>query len=117
MSVFDRFNYEAEDFRVLVGGHSRNSTENVSLMELERIFVHENYTGRSTQWNNDLALLKVKKDIQFNIFAQPICLTRSEVQDGSPLVATGWGKTGGRSIRMLSKTNLQTLSTLMNASA
>lgn len=69
-------------------------------MELDRIIVHEDYKGRSTQWKNDVALILLTDPIEFNTFAQPICLSSDKVEDGSPLVATGWGKTGGRSTRM-----------------
>ena len=45
-------------------------------------------------FNNDLALLKLDKPVQFTRTVSPICLPQSSLFDyaGRSAVATGWGK-------------------------
>lgn len=56
---------------------------------VEKIILHEKYHVP----DNDIALLKTSKDIQFDEFTQPISLPISSQQIYSRGVASGWGLT------------------------
>lgn len=56
---------------------------------VKEIITHERY-GRLS-YNNDIALIRVWRPIQFNEKVQPIKYTAEEVQPGSELKITGWG--------------------------
>ncbi|XP_051860270.1 serine protease grass-like isoform X7 [Drosophila albomicans] len=63
---------------------------------IERIFVHEKYSHETG--HNDIALVKLSKDVEFRESIMPICLPTSEIlqQRVNTLQGfrvTGWGKT------------------------
>ena len=60
-----------------------------NIYPVEKIILHEKYHVP----DNDIALLKTSKDIQFDEFTQPISLPISSQQIYSRGVASGWGLT------------------------
>ncbi|XP_062129338.1 serine protease grass-like [Drosophila sulfurigaster albostrigata] len=63
---------------------------------IERIFVHEKYSRQTGP--NDIALVKLSKDVEFRESIMPICLPTSEilqqkVNTVQGFYVTGWGRT------------------------
>jgi len=64
---------------------------------IERIIVHPRYEAGSNNRFDDIGLVRLDRDAQFNGFVKPICLpfddTASDKYIGEELVVTGWGRT------------------------
>ncbi|XP_031627817.1 trypsin-3-like [Contarinia nasturtii] len=58
--------------------------------KVARYFAHEQYD--SPAFANDIALIKVKDEIEFTEKVKPIELSKDEVPDGAELTLTGWGR-------------------------
>lgn len=60
--------------------------------EIEEAFVHPQYVNTSVYY--DIALYRLKQDVEFNSFVRPACLqTQHQIRD-QHASSTGWGKTG-----------------------
>ena len=59
---------------------------------------HELYTPGSTRGivTNDIGLILLRRPIQFNQYAQPVCLATNPPLINDILWATGWGDTNGK---------------------
>jgi len=55
---------------------------------VERI-IHPNY--KSPSLYNDIALLRLERDVNFSAYVRPICLN-TDILTPSAVMATGWGK-------------------------
>ncbi|XP_031634378.1 serine protease easter-like [Contarinia nasturtii] len=60
--------------------------------------IHENYMPNSREHPNDIALLRLGREVTYTSFIKPICLPISKkvvgkVYDGEPLWGAGWGRT------------------------
>lgn len=87
----DRREHYPHKFEVRVGEHDRNVKEGSEVdMKVARVVTHENYDR--TKLNNDIALFKLEKPIQFNKWVQPVCLPDADVKPGHDCYITGWGK-------------------------
>ncbi|XP_013184392.2 CLIP domain-containing serine protease HP8 isoform X2 [Amyelois transitella] len=69
---------------------------------IERIIAHDGYVPSDTNQHNDIALLRLARNVQFNDFVKPICLpTDSGLKRntfvGIDMEVAGWGKTETRS--------------------
>lgn len=87
--------YYHETYRVVVGKHDEDTTPGTQYV-ISKIRAHpESYVKREIVF--DLAILTLKKDIQFNKLAQPACLPKPDaiVPSGTWCWAVGWGKTKG----------------------
>ena len=62
--------------------------------ELRLILPHQGYDPTTT--DNDIALLKLKVPIEYNIAVQPVCLPRHEEIPRLNCIITGWGETRGQ---------------------
>ncbi|XP_027022565.1 chymotrypsin-like elastase family member 2A isoform X2 [Tachysurus fulvidraco] len=86
-------------YRVYLGKHSLNTAnEKGSIaMDVERIFVHEQWDSQRIR--NDIALIKLKSRVQISDSIMPACLPQNELvlPGGTPCYVTGWGRlwTGG----------------------
>ncbi|XP_025837407.1 serine protease snake-like [Agrilus planipennis] len=56
------------------------------------IIVHENY--RPPVKYNDIALLKLNREVEFSKFIRPACLWTKFSTGQDKVIATGWGRTG-----------------------
>ncbi|XP_078577348.1 trypsin-3-like [Branchiostoma floridae x Branchiostoma japonicum] len=80
-------------WRVSLGSHRRTSTDSTQQdFSVTRIIMHESYD--SNRINNDVALMKLSGNAQFNNYVSPICLPTQDVAAGTNCVTTGWGDTG-----------------------
>ncbi|KAF2881993.1 hypothetical protein ILUMI_24174 [Ignelater luminosus] len=67
-------------------------------VEVEEIFTHDNFDLENEKMYGDIALIRLKKEVEYTNFIKPICLpTYSEIRDkvltGEKVFASGWGKT------------------------
>ncbi|KAF2895868.1 hypothetical protein ILUMI_10303 [Ignelater luminosus] len=72
----------------------QNCADPVVDLKIEEKIVHPDYGSRKSK--NDIALLRLDRNIEFTDFIQPICLPVSEALDpsvGSRLTVVGWGIT------------------------
>lgn len=77
--------------QIRVGEHDMFSSEgSEENYQAERVVMHSQYNPRTL--DNDIALIKVKKPIQFNKYVQPVCLPSKEFSAGTNCYITGWGK-------------------------
>jgi len=64
---------------------------------IERIIVHPRYEAGSNNKYDDIGLVRLDGDVEFNGFVKPICLpfedTAPDKYLGEELVVTGWGRT------------------------
>ncbi|RZC41459.1 venom protease-like, partial [Asbolus verrucosus] len=69
--------------------------------------VHPNY--RLPSQYNDVALLKMDREVQFNAYIAPICLQSARSLPNTNFIATGWGRTelGGIQSDILMKVDLE----------
>lgn len=65
---------------------------------IERIVVHEDYVPESKTQYNDIALIRLARDVHMSMYIAPICLPLKDTQRlrdhvGSKGFAAGWGNT------------------------
>uniref|UniRef100_F6S7Y6 MBL associated serine protease 2 n=1 Tax=Monodelphis domestica TaxID=13616 RepID=F6S7Y6_MONDO len=62
----------------------------------DAVFIHEGYTHDEANFNNDIALIKLKNHVEINSNVTPICLPRkngSHVNTNDLGTVSGWGRT------------------------
>ncbi|XP_068629132.1 chymotrypsin-2-like [Battus philenor] len=57
---------------------------------IEKIIVHEQYDGNLIK--NDVSLIKLSNEIEFNSHVQPIQLPEKDTEAGAELLLSGWGR-------------------------
>lgn len=77
----------ASQINIVVGTNEWKSA--IYYYDVKDIIVHERY--HRSNYNNDIALIRIKFPIEFNEQVQPIKYTANEVAPGTPLQTTGWG--------------------------
>merc|ERR1712178_329289 len=91
--------YEGADprlFQVVVGQHSKRSPDKYTKRyRVAEIKNHPQWNPRTLE--NDISIIKLAEDIEFNQAVQPICLPQSDwiYVDGGNFLVTGWGRTTG----------------------
>ncbi|KAK4320257.1 hypothetical protein Pmani_008866 [Petrolisthes manimaculis] len=82
--------FNTDIFQVVAGEYDRSVTEgSEQKVGVSQAIVHPNYD--SSTYENDIALLKLKHDLTFNEYVQPIQMpTKNTVVSGMCMVA-GWG--------------------------
>lgn len=78
------------------GDYDAVCAPNYLRVQVEEQIVHERYAPTSRQQLNDIALLRLAREINFNPYVKPICLPARDNLSRRLLVA-GWGKTEARS--------------------
>jgi len=79
-------------FSVVVGEHDRYNREGSEAeYQVEKVIMHQSYQ-RPSPLNNDIAVFKLAKPIQFNRYVSPVCLPDQDVPVGTECYITGWGK-------------------------
>eukprot|EP00795_Rhopilema_esculentum_P002364 gene2363-biopygen11395 len=93
-----------------LGEHNLGRYEGTEIdIGVERILTHPSYQSQSR--SNDIALMKLKRDVQFGRYSGTVCLPELKriIQTGTQCFLTGWGdlrNTGGRPV-LLQQTMLQ----------
>ncbi|XP_043472965.1 serine protease easter-like [Leptopilina heterotoma] len=64
----------------------------IVIIPIQEIITHEDYVPNSKGQPNDIALLRLSKDIVFTNYIQPICLPQNSNVE-SLLYTAGWGRT------------------------
>ena len=100
VNIFCRDDYEGRNSLVVVGDHNRysdSSTPYEKTFTIDNVIEHSDHNYPS-QYNNDIALVKLNAAIEFNEAVQPLCLPgeNEDVHDYSRCVTTGWGRTHGK---------------------
>ncbi|XP_044757284.1 phenoloxidase-activating factor 1-like [Coccinella septempunctata] len=64
-------------------------------VEVERAFAHSGYSDTNVNRYNDIALVRLKENVEFSNFIKPICLPSSSDRSrlGDELYVAGWGRT------------------------
>lgn len=65
------------------------SSEEIQEIEVEKRIYHPKYNPKV----NDIALLKLKKKVQFTPYVRPACIDDVGVLKEKSGIATGWGRT------------------------
>lgn len=109
-------NNPAEDMYVRVGDHDMTDDSDTPLaatFQVDYWLMHKNYDPDST--NNDIALLKLKKKIDFSSFkgtVAPVCLpTAPRKYYGETVTVSGWGllSDGGKTPSKLQEVDLKVI--------
>jgi len=82
-------------YEVVAGEHNRFINEgHEQAITVESIVEHPNYDPRTT--DNDIAILKLSRPLEFGDRVSPICLpSGNDPRPGQMCVTTGWGATQG----------------------
>jgi len=82
-----------DDNYVMVGSNDMMGMDGQFFM-IEKIIMHPGYNA---ELGNDVALIKVRRDIEFSKKVQPVCLAKDKKKDytGKMATVTGWGGTKG----------------------
>lgn len=86
----DEFNETSLNIEIVVGTNEWNAGG--TRYNVSDIIVHDGYSYGSSDYINDIALVRVRSPIQFNERVQPITYTANEVPPGTKLQSTGWGR-------------------------
>ncbi|CAK1550568.1 unnamed protein product [Leptosia nina] len=70
---------------------------------IEKTIVHEGYNAKDGHQQNDIALIRLARNVQFTEFVKPICLPveenlRKQKYTGWDMTVAGWGKTETKSM-------------------
>ena len=86
---------KASDLFVVLGEHNLDVVERTEMIVgVRSIIVHERYSDETS--DNDIAVLRLEKDIRYNAYIKPVSLPSRDVADNTVCYATGWGETQGR---------------------
>ena len=93
-----RHNTRSSHLKVVLGDHDRSVFENTQIsVQVEEVFVHPGYIGIRNYWRDDVAVLKLDRDVIFTKYIRPICLPwHSCEEDIANCYVTGWGKSASR---------------------
>ncbi|CAF1063533.1 unnamed protein product [Brachionus calyciflorus] len=92
-------NINSGPIKAYMGMHNRLRSETSKIVRLiDEIIIHPNYMGRLTQWDFDIALMKLQEPVEFTDEISPICLPAQNENFatlGAKGYVTGWGETQG----------------------
>jgi len=78
--------------KLVIGDHDRRQTEQFQeTRTIEKVFIRNDFVKRT--FNNDIALIKLTREIIFNDDIRPVCLPGSDRSyNGHNTTVVGWGK-------------------------
>jgi len=82
-------------FKIQAGAYNVQAAgENRQVLNVVEVIMHEDYNS-PTQINNDIALLRLDGNLEYNNRVQPVCLPEvgSENPVGAHCIISGWGNT------------------------
>ncbi|EEZ99214.2 trypsin-1 isoform X1 [Tribolium castaneum] len=79
--------------RVILGDHDQSTTEDTpaKMRAVSAVIRHRNFDQES--YNHDIALLKLRKPVEFTKNIRPICLPTGKDPAGKTGTVVGWGRT------------------------
>jgi len=115
MHCVDNNGQTADNLVVALGEHNVKQDiekEQVQGIRVERVIRHPSYDSSSV--NNDIALLRLSRDVVFNDAVRPACLPTNKANSyqGYNAIVSGWGTTSenGQTSDVLKETTIQILS-------
>ena len=76
------------------GEHNLRTVDGTEqIIPIDKIIVHPNYDSPTTGFDYDVALIKLKEPINYNINVRPVCLPTMDFPPGTNCYVTGWGYT------------------------
>jgi len=80
--------------KLILGDHDRRENEPAQeTRTIEEIFIRQNFVKKT--FNNDIALLKLNREVTFSQYIRPVCLpTTDRSYNGQNTTVVGWGKLG-----------------------
>ena len=78
-----------------IGEHDLRFAEgNEQIIPIDKIIVHPSYNqDERPRYDYDVALVKLRDSINFNINVRPVCLPTMDFLPGTNCYVTGWGNT------------------------
>jgi len=78
--------------RLVLGDHDRRHQEEDQQQRLiEKVFLNPHFVKKT--FNNDIALIKMKGEVEFSDFIRPVCLPHYDRSyNGHDTIVVGWGK-------------------------
>ncbi|KAL7295135.1 hypothetical protein TKK_0011444 [Trichogramma kaykai] len=94
--------FRKDKLLVVVGTNSLVNHNESAVYESESTIIHERYNPNKPALLNDIALIRVNKDIEFNEFVQPVKLAKAGhvTKAGARLSISGWGRTSEKGPRL-----------------
>ncbi|OAD62114.1 Chymotrypsin-2 [Eufriesea mexicana] len=81
----------ASDFTIVAG--TTDLTQKRAIYAVDMLIMNENYNPLT--YNDDIGLIRLKTNLTYNIYIQPIALgSKYDVTPGEIAVVTGWGRLG-----------------------
>lgn len=97
------FNPKPSDITAMVGAHTEDERIDVGRgrmkLQVESIKIHENYVDEGNKMDDDIALIKLAKNVTFDHLFSPICLASFSHFDN--LSVCGWGRQNDRFTKKL----------------
>ncbi|XP_024938860.1 uncharacterized protein LOC107265735 [Cephus cinctus] len=90
------YDTETETDCIQDGDNTQVCADDPISIGIEEQIAHEGYKPASRDQRNDIALLRLSRDVTFTDFIKPICLPTNS-SFGQKLFVAGWGKTESRS--------------------
>ena len=104
-------NVDADISEVSTGNNNPDSDNNKS--SIESIYIHPDYKKYESDYENDLALIKLSEPLKFDSRRQPINISRiTKYPDNTVATISGWGRTSIDSPSL--PTMLQTTDVVVN---
>lgn len=106
---------------IQVGGHNRSDLSSGSyIVYAKRVIIHKSYRTNTIPMfsyiRNDIALIHLSQELDFNENIKPICLPKPEMDklEFGKVITAGWGRTvnGGDASDVLKEAELFTISNL-----
>jgi len=78
--------------KLVIGDHDRRKQEPFQeIRTIHKVFIRPDFVKRT--FNNDIALIKINREIEFNDYIRPVCLPAIDRSyNGQNTTVVGWGK-------------------------
>lgn len=91
------YNTETDEDCITGGENTLKCADSPTDLAIDEIIIHEEYKPDTRDNLNDIALVRLAKDVKMTRFVQPICLPRgkfaNDVKEGQIHTVAGWGQT------------------------